>query len=346
MPRTRSLAWSQLKLGILGVAAVVLAALMIVAVGGKGGFFWQRYPLRTKFADVQGMKTGAVVRVSGKEVGAVTRVEFSGTEIEIEMSISKTVRPLITTASEATIGSLSLLGEPIVDLKAASSGTPLLDGAYVKGVSTKGAMAELADTATRNLDEAGRMIQELRGGKGTFGKLLTDDALYTELRALATSSADVAKSLQQGKGTLGMLAKDDAAYKSLKTSLDTIEAITSQAKNGQGALGRLLNDEALARSMANSTANIEQVTARVKGGQGTIGKLLTEQQLYDQFNSVVGRLDRIAGGLEGGRGTAGKFLSDQQLYENMNKAVAELTSLIADIRKDPKKFLRVSVSIF
>jgi hypothetical protein len=36
MARTRSLAWSQLKIGVLGLAAMLLAALLIFAVGGQG----------------------------------------------------------------------------------------------------------------------------------------------------------------------------------------------------------------------------------------------------------------------------------------------------------------------
>ena len=43
MPRTRSLAWSQLKVGIAGVAAVILVIVLILAIGGGTGFWWQRY---------------------------------------------------------------------------------------------------------------------------------------------------------------------------------------------------------------------------------------------------------------------------------------------------------------
>ncbi len=74
MPRTRSLAWSELKIGIIAVAAMVLAAMIIVAVGGAAGFSWQRYELKTKFPDVKGLKSGAVVRVAGVEVGKVSEV--------------------------------------------------------------------------------------------------------------------------------------------------------------------------------------------------------------------------------------------------------------------------------
>jgi phospholipid/cholesterol/gamma-HCH transport system substrate-binding protein len=58
------------------------------------------------------------------------------------------------------------------------------------------------------------------------------------------------------------------------------------------------------------------------------------------------RVDDIVDNLNAGQGTAGQLLRDRELYENMNRAAAELRALLADIRKDPKKFLRVSVSIF
>jgi phospholipid/cholesterol/gamma-HCH transport system substrate-binding protein len=77
MPRTRSLAWAELKIGIVAVAAIVLTVMIVIAVGGAAGFAWQRYELKTKFPDVQGLKSGAVVRVAGVEVGKVTEVALT-----------------------------------------------------------------------------------------------------------------------------------------------------------------------------------------------------------------------------------------------------------------------------
>ena len=50
MPRTRSLAWAELKFGMIAVFAMVMAGLLIFAVGGGGGFFWQNYTLKVRFA--------------------------------------------------------------------------------------------------------------------------------------------------------------------------------------------------------------------------------------------------------------------------------------------------------
>ncbi len=40
------------------------------------------------------------------------------------------------------------------------------------------------------------------------------------------------------------------------------------------------------------------------------------------------------------------LMKDKQLYDNMNSAASELKLLIAEIKKDPKKYLNVRVSIF
>ena len=50
--------------------------------------------------------------------------------------------------------------------------------------------------------------------------------------------------------------------------------------------------------------------------------------------------------LNEGEGTAGQLLKDKRLYENMNKVTNEMSALIAEITKNPKKYLNVKVSIF
>ncbi len=337
MPRTRSIAWSELKLGIVGIATLALLSLVVVAIGGQGGFAWQRYPLKARFNQVGGLKTGAVVRLNGKEVGKVTDIEFAGAQVDVTIGVSNTVRHLITTQSQASLGSLSLLGEPIVDIKAAADGNPLPDWAYLS-VDQTGMFSDLTQSAAQNLQQVGNLISDIREGRGTIGKFFTDPTLYNEMRDLATSASTVAMYLRQGRGTLGRLTQDPAAYNELTAALQRIHAITDKMDTGEGPLGRLLNDKAMASSLAGTTSNMEEITGRLNRGEGTAGKLLTDQQLYSRFTSVAARLEQLMAGVEAGEGTAGSLLKDRQLYENMNQAASELRALIGEIRKDPKKY--------
>lgn len=346
MPRTKSLAWSQLKIGIIGVIAIALAMALILAVGGQAGFWWERYTLKTRFANAAGMKPGAVVRLAGKDIGKVTSVDFAGREIEIGMDIHEDVQPLITTESRASMGSLSLLGEPIVEISAATSGDPLPNGAYVPSVPASGSITEVAATAQTTLGEANKILEGISQGKGSVGKLFTDEQLYADTTSLVNAAEAVVRDMQRGRGTLGQLSQNPAAYRSLETSLRNLEAITARINRGEGSIGKLLNDEAMATSLSSASANVDAITGRLNRGEGTAGKLLTDDALFNRMTELTTRFEKLAAGLEAGEGTAGALLKDKQLYENMNKTMAELSGLVAEIRKDPKKYLNIRVSIF
>jgi phospholipid/cholesterol/gamma-HCH transport system substrate-binding protein len=346
MPRTRSLAWSELKIGILAVLAVVLAGAMIFLVGGQGGFFWQRYHLKTKFPNVQGLKGGALVRVAGVEVGTVKDIAFQGAEVEVSMEVLKSMHDRITTNSRAMLGSLSLLGEAVVDISASTTGQPLEDWGFVPSAKTPGSISDVASSASEGIDELTKMLKDIRAGKGTAGKLVTDEQLYKELNAFLASAENVVNSVNKGKGTLGQLVNDPAAYKSLQASLANLSEITRRINAGEGSLGQLLKDDAFAKSLSNTTASLDQLTAKINRGEGTAGKLVTDTALYNRINSLSERLDTLINRLNDGQGTAGQLLHDKQLYENMNGAASELRALLTEIKKDPKKYLNVRVSIF
>ena len=346
MPRTRSLAWSELKIGIVAAIAVILASVLIVSVGGTGGFFWQKYQLKTRFTNVQGLKTGAVVRVAGVEVGKVDEIKFVGPEVEVDLKVNKDQRERITTESRASIGSLSLLGEPVIDITPSTQGTPLEDGAFIPSTRAAGQLSDVATSATESLEQATALLRDIRAGKGTVGRLFSDDQLYKEITAFVQAAEGVTNNLRKGEGTLGRLIRDPAAYERLSSSLDNLQTITKRINSGEGSLGRLLNDDALVNSLTSASGNVDQIAANLRKGEGTAGKLLTDKELYDRFNSLAGRLDNVVTELQTGEGTAGRLLQDKQLYENMNAAVGELRALLGDIRKDPKKYLNVRVSIF
>lgn len=346
MPRTRSIAWAQLKVGVVAIAGLVLAAVFIFMVGGQAGFAWQQYHLKTRFADVQGLKSGAVVRVAGVEVGTVESLEFSGPEVEVVMKVSKRMRDRITTESRASIGSLSLLGAPVVDLSPSRTGTPLGDWAFVPSRRPYGQLADVSESATRTLQQTTALLADMRTGKGVIGKLFTDDSLYRELTSFVASAEDVVSALNAAQGTAGRLIKDPELYRTLKGSVDNLAAMTDRINAGEGSLGRLLKDDALARSVTATSENLEQLTGRINRGDGTLGKLTTDPALFNRINDVSARLDALLKRLEEGQGTAGQLLQDRQLYENMNGAVTDLRSLIAAIRQDPKKYLNMKFTLF
>jgi phospholipid/cholesterol/gamma-HCH transport system substrate-binding protein len=346
MPRTRSLAWSELKIGIVTIVAIAVAAVTIFSVMGSRGFTWQRYTLKTKFSNVAGLKSGSPVRVAGVEVGSVTDVAFNGDVVDVTFELNKEVRPRVTDKSIAVLGSVSLLGLSAVDISPASSGTPVPDGGYVPSGKTAPALADVTASASEGITQLTGLIRDLRDGRGSAGKLVTDDKLYNELQQFVAAAGDVTRSIRSGRGTAGRLINDPKIANTLQGSLNNLEEMTRRINSGEGSIGKLVNDEAFARSMTGATDNLRALTERLNRGEGTAGKLITDPALFNQLKSLADRLDDLTKRLNDGEGTMGQLLKDKRLYENINGAVADVRDLVAAIKKDPKRYLNVRVSIF
>jgi phospholipid/cholesterol/gamma-HCH transport system substrate-binding protein len=346
MPRTRSLGWAQLKIGLMSIFAIVMASLLIFFLTAPTGFFWQRYSIKTILTNGAGVREGAPVRLAGVEVGTVSRLDFIGDQVEVLMVVSKDNMSRITDTSRASLGSVSLLGDSAIDITASSSGTPIPEWGYVQPSPSRGRIGDVAEQASASLDELNGLIKDARSGRGTLGRLVSDEALYVEMTGLVSAAEQVATNINQGRGTLGRLASNPAAARSLEASLENLQVMTARIRAGEGTLGKLLQDDALARSLTSTTGNLDSITARVNRGEGTAGKLVNDDQLYTRLNSMADRLDRVMASLQQGDGTAGRLLQDKQLYENMNGTMLEVRNLIANINRDPRKYLNLKVSLF
>jgi phospholipid/cholesterol/gamma-HCH transport system substrate-binding protein len=330
----------------MAVIAILIAAILIVALGGEGGFFWQRYNLKVKFANAAGVQQGSPVRVAGVTVGAVTELQFSGSDVEMTLELREDMQDRVRTTSRATIGSVSLLGEGAVDISASTSGEPIPEGGYVPADAPPAQLADVTAQANKGITELTALITDMRAGRGTVGKLMTDEQLYAELRQFTAAAREVTEGLRDGKGTLGQLLNNPETARQVEASMKNLAAITDKINNGQGTLGQLMNDPTLARNLEAVTANFQAISSRMNKGEGTMGKLMTDDALYQRLTAVTTNLEQLTAKLNQGQGTMGQLMNDKQLYENINRTVTEMQSLLADIRKDPRRYLSVRVSIF
>jgi phospholipid/cholesterol/gamma-HCH transport system substrate-binding protein len=65
-----------------------------------------------------------------------------------------------------------------------------------------------------------------------------------------------------------------------------------------------------------------------------------------KFDSLSDQLLELAGMVEEGEGTLGALIQDPSLYDDLKRAAAEIDALVADIRANPKKYVKVNFSIF
>ena len=347
MDRKQALTWTELRVGVLVIVSLVILALTVLYVGGGGAsVLAPRYEIRALMADVNGLKAGAPVRLGGVEVGTVRRVELAPRGmVEVVLRLDRRVRERITNESRATLGSLGMLGEKAVDLSVGRGGTPLDHGAYVEAEAEdpfKGLLSDASDSTSH----LRRILSRMDAGEGLMGKALRDDELYVRMVDVGTRLQGVLNRLESDQGPLGRLVNDRKMSEQMAGSMKGIEAAVTRLEAGQGALGALSHDQKLAADLKDLTASLSAVTGRLQRGEGSAGKLLTEETLYARLDAVTGGLEKVLGHLESPEGSAGKLLHDAELYENLNAAAKDVRLLVSDIRRDPRKYLRVKLSLF
>jgi len=348
MNRAKALTWTELRVGVVALVSIVVLAITIVYVGSGGGSPWARkYELNALMSDINGLKPGAPVRVGGLEVGTVEKVDFDkkGEMVEVEMRLDRRVQPRVTTKSEATLGSLGLLGEKAVDISPSTEGSPIEDGGYISAVAEdpfKGLISETSESTSH----LRRILARMDAGEGTLGKTLRDEELYNRMVDVGVRLQAVMTKLESPTGPLGRLVNDAQMSRQLASSVKGIETIVARVEEGKGPLGALSRDEQLVADLKSLTANLSEVAGKLHRGEGSAGKLLSDDALFQRLDSVTQRLDTLIARVEQGEGSAGRFIRDPEFYNNLNGAATDMRRLISDIRKDPQKYLRVKVSLF
>src|SRR5262249_3636879 len=116
MAQRRSLAWTELRVGVLVIASFALLALAIFFISGESGFLTRHYMITAYFGNANNLKTGAEVHLEGVNIGSVRTVQVSRQSdpqraVEVELSLDERFRNIIRTDSKVSITTIGLLGD-------------------------------------------------------------------------------------------------------------------------------------------------------------------------------------------------------------------------------------------
>src|SRR5262249_11336412 len=359
---------SQLRVGILAVATIVILIVFILSVSGDIALFKRTVTYRTRFAAAEGLKKGDEVRVAGKLVGKVDSVDFGAIpETKDEKPIvvtmildAKEVGDRIRSDSQAVLAQQGFLGDRVIDITPGTrAAVTVPSGGEIPSADQAG-LAQVfagANDILVQFNTVGKQLQELMDninqGKGTVGKLLHDDEFYVNVNRTVLEAQDLVNRVKGGEGTIGRMINDPKLYEDLRGTADDVRGLVADARSGKGTLGKLINDDQIyakandiLAKLNTTSEKLDRITGDLDAGRGTLGKLLKDDKLHNDLQSTMNSVKEITAKLDRGEGSAGKLLHDDALYNNLNQTSAELVKLLYDFRQDPKKFLRVKVSLF
>jgi phospholipid/cholesterol/gamma-HCH transport system substrate-binding protein len=318
--------------------------------------------LRTYLPEVSDLAIGAPVRVDGVEVGNVESIKLvprtpghvpeKNKNIEVVMRIDRRFQNDILTDSTASLVTEGLLGNRVVNITRGFTGAPLKEGQEINGSEEK-AIKEVVERSADVLanlqalsDNVKDLLAGVQRGRGTLGKLLTDDQVYKNLNSVLSQTNQVVSDIHDGKGTLGKLVASDELYGKVNSAVDNVNVIMSDLRSQKGTLGKLLYDPSLYDEAKKALSSGNAMLSDVREGKGTLGKLATDDALYNKLRDTSTNLASATAKLNENTTSVGKLFSDPQLYDNLSGLTGDLRLLIGDFRQNPKKFLHFKITVF
>jgi phospholipid/cholesterol/gamma-HCH transport system substrate-binding protein len=147
-------------------------------------------------------------------------------------------------------------------------------------------------------DNVLQITERLKDGRGTVGRLLTDEELAERLNDLGAAVQDLSTLMDRvarGDGAIGSLTTPggdaEIAIADFKASAASLKRVTARLESTDGLLGKLLFDEAysqqLAGSLQSALTDLAAIAKKINDGTGTLGALVNDRVLYDSAEDVI-----------------------------------------------------------
>lgn len=359
MPSQKQLKWSELRVGITVIVASLTLGFLLFLMSGTAGLFTPRITLKSYFDNASGLRVGAPVRLSGVDIGNVTKIvivrdkDKQITPVEITMKISTKFDYGMRRDSVTSLETAGVLGETYLDIDSSqATGGPVQDGDTLPTQVHPdfNQVVRASQSTLQNMDallkRADRIMAFAESGKGSLGKLIYDPTLYNRFSETISDFQKIVADVGSGKGSLGALISKNDAYDKFLATLDKMNGVIDDIQQGKGTAGKFAKDPALYNNANDAIANIKKITEDINAGKGTIGKLAKDEELAKKLDTTMTKLSELTTQLEAGQGTAGKLLKDDTLYNNANTMLVEARDLVKAVRENPKKYLSIKLHIF
>lgn len=276
------------------------------------------------------------ISTSGPEAPKLTPVADSTgvSAIEIPGTEPVDMNQVLQNASGATSSLEDVMNEIDTDI---TEGKGTI-GKLIKDPSVHDNLKETLKETARATHYTGDLMQNIKEGKGTIGKMFTNSELYD-------SANNMLKSIDTGSGTLGKLIHDPGMYNDAQGAMRQMNSIFTQVNEGNGTLHHLIHNPSLYRNTDELMKSTGNLIERANQGKGSLGRFATDESFYTNTDKAMAGLAELTGRINKGEGTLGALLQDKHIYNNLTTFSDEMVEFMKEFRKNPRKYLRVEVSI-
>lgn len=286
------------KLGAFVLTGIVLFAIAVLFIGKQSVIFNRTFTVSAIFKNVEGLKDGDNVWLSGVKIGTVKNVRIiSEGKVIVSLSLKDKQNEFVRKDATAFIGSDGFVGNKIVIIKPGTSRQIIHDNDTINSLSPTDTqelmnLAQEVGSNTRTItDDLKKITAKLNKGEGIVGELIYDGELSLEVRQLINSLKmasqntnqataglkNIVEEFNHGSGLMTKLLMDSTYVNTFDSTLHSIakvgensrvisedlRAMIEKMNSENNAIGVLLADTTFARKLRTTLDNAQSASAKL-----------------------------------------------------------------------------------
>lgn len=287
-----------IKLGAFVLGGVALFLISVFYLGRENNIFSKTFTVSAIFKNVEGLKDGDNVWLSGVKIGTVKKVSIiSEGQVIVTMALKEKQNDFIKKDATANIGSDGLVGNKIVVIRPGSANETIHDNDTINSFSPTDTqelfnLAKEVGTDIKAITSDLKMTTaKINAGQGVIGELLNEGEMAKELRASmsairrasenatrATNEINkILTEINQGDGLMTKLIRDTTYAAQFSRTMENVEQVGENAKkmaadlkevtdkmnDKNNAMGVLLTDTTFATKLKTTMTNAEKASAKL-----------------------------------------------------------------------------------
>lgn len=264
----------RIKLGIFVVVGIALFLTAVFYLGKDGNIFNKTFTVSAVFKNVEGLKEGDNVWLSGVKIGMVKQVRIiSEGKVMVQLSLKDKQNEFIKKDATAFVGSDGLVGNKIVVIRPGSASEIIHDHDTINSLSPTDTQEllniakDVGGNAKSITDDLKVIAARLNKGEGLLGELLTEGPVSQDLRQAIVSLKKAGDNTNQATNDL--------------------KKMLAQVNNGDGLVTKLITDTSYANTFESALNNVEQLGKNTKEMSEELKKVIAK---VNDNNNAVGVL--------------------------------------------------------
>ncbi|MBQ4421328.1 MAG: MCE family protein [Bacteroidales bacterium] len=302
----------------IGIAVLVTFIVLILGINFLKGktFFSGQKTYYAIYNDVTGMHESSYIYVNGMKAGHVVKISpmtRKNDKFLVELSVDKNID--IPKDSRLTLFSAGLMSGQALRIDLGKSETLLQTKDTMQGGIEKGLTDEIAPMG----ETLSSILKRIDTLTNTLNRTI-DEQAKQNIQLTLTNINQISQRLNNVAMNVDNLVSKDKDK--LDRIVSNVESITRNLVDNNQAISNIIS------RFDNISSDIEKQNIG-----STLAKVKTS---LESINSMLNKIEK-------GEGNIGMLLSDEGLYRNITSAAKDLDELILDLKKNPKKYIHVSV---